>query len=384
MVQAILPAIGKQEKYVVCDVNSPPSNTGVPRTQVNVRPDNLWLVCSRDHRPDLKGLNGEQTVAESAKKWKDFSRKLFRLFSDHFSGSGIILTTIPERGKNFYDKGFYLRRGQKELASICYDGKQQNGTFLIILTGQFCSLLDHRQYRLIHRLCTCFDIKMRRFDLAVDDYVGKVFDLLEIERLGKMKKGWFKPVYRPKGFDPHCRRVEGEDDSYSIYVGGKESMIQVCAYEKGKESKHTQRARDFPRWIRYEVRWKAKKGILDLAMLLPENWMSSAAGTSIYLQSKMKVVGDKFTMMNEIKKEVVEDAFVTAYMANERQYGIFNAECDRLGLEVPRRASASYVTPYASLTIYDKEELLERIDSARLGRLRSIAQADESTEEVLF
>jgi hypothetical protein len=132
------------------------------------------------------------------------------------------------------------------------------------------------------------------------------------------------------------------------------------------------------------VRFKAKKSTLDLNMILPKNWVAAVAGSSIYLNSKMKAVGDKFTMSNVKEKECELDAFCAAYMAFEKQWGGFVAQCDIVGLEVPRRRSPSNVSPYASLTIYDKEEILKRIDSARLGVLRSIAQRDESTDDVLF
>ncbi len=387
MLQVISEPIGKEKKYVVCEVNSPHSNTGVLETQVNVRPDNLWLVGSREHRPDYKGFIGEQTAAESAIKWKKFSRQLLFLISPTFPRGTVTLTSSPEKGKNFYEKGFYLRRGRQELASICYDGKRQKGTFLIILTGQFCSLLDQRQYRLLHKLCTRFDLKMKRYDLAVDDYLGKVFKLDDIELLGKMEKGWFKPVYRCQGLEPKCWRQEGEDGSLSIYVGGKDSTVQVCAYEKGKESKGTYLAKQFPSWIRYEVRWKAKKGLLDLAMLLPENWLSSAAGTSVYLNSKMKVVGDKFTMAHQKVSEDSLERAVKGLLSLRNQWGPMIYDLHSLmGSEAlfDIIAREQTIGPLVGLSVYDVPEIMARIDSAPLGVLRSIAQGDESGEDYLF
>ncbi len=381
MVQSISGPIGKEKSDVVCDVNFPHSNTGVPETQINVRPDNLWLVCAQEHRPDYKGLTGEQTVTESAQKWKAFTRKLLFLISPSFPAGGVTLTTVPEKGKNFYEKGFYLRRGRKELVSICYDGKQQKGTFLIILTGQFCSLLDLQQWRLIYKLAVQFGCKMNRIDLAVDDYLGKVFDLLDIERRGKKEKGWFKPVYRPEGDEPKCWRKEGSDGSFSIYVGAEDSTLQVCAYQKGIESKNTQRGRDYPLWIRYEVKFKKKKVLLDLSMILPENWASAVAGTSVYLNSKMKVVGDKFTMANEKVLEDALDKAVNGLLSLNKQWGpmIYDLQ-SILGAEglIDVVARGQMTGPLAELTAYDAPEILARFDSALGGGQRSSDACAES------
>ncbi len=386
MLQPYLAPIGKEKKDVVCDVNFPHSNTGVPETQINVRPDNLWLVGAREQRPDYKGLSGEQSVAESAKKWKDFSRKLFFLISPEFPRGTVTLTTLPEKGKNFYEKGFYLRIGRQELASICYDGKRQNGTFLIILTGKFCSMLNLRQYRLIYKLCTRFDIKMRRYDLAVDDYAGNVFDLQDIEKRARLQPQWFHPVYRQNGICPGFGKVE-QDGALTLYIGSKDSMIQTCVYEKAKESKGSYLAKQFPSWVRYEVRFKAKKAVLDLAMLLPENWLSVVAGSSLYLNSKMKVVGDKFTMAHEkVSQDALERA-VKGLVTLRNQYGPMIYDLHSLiGSEAlfDIIAREQTIGPLVGLSVYDVPEIMARIDSALGGGLRSSDASDESGEDYLF
>jgi DNA relaxase NicK len=163
--------------------------------------------------------------------------------------------------------------------------------------------------------------------------------------------------------------------------------VQVCAYEKGKESKGTYLAKKFPSWIRYEVRWKAKKGILDLAMLLPENWLAAAAGTSVYLNSKMKVVGDKFTMAHEkVSQDALERA-VKGLLTLRNQYGPMIYDLHSLmGSEALFHIIAREQTigPLIGLSVYDVPEIMARIDSAPLGVLRSIAQGDESGEDYLF
>jgi hypothetical protein len=378
MLQPYSAPIGKEKKHVVCDVNSPHSNTGLLKPEINIRPDNLWCVGKRDHRPDLKVLTGEESCFSSPKKWAELTKRLVLLFSRCFIGFGVSFSTIPEKGKNYYDKGFYLRRGGKELASICYDGKNQKGTFLIILSGKFCSLLDLRQWRLIYTLLRRFDLTLTRFDLALDDYSGKVFDHKKIESLAHRKPELFKAIGKPQGHNPRCWRVEGEDGSFSVYIGSAKSTVLCCVYEKGKESKDTQRARDYPFWIRYEIRFRAKSSILDLEMILPENWGPAAAGSSVYLTSKIKTLGAKFTMLKVKAKESVLDGFVSSYMAAEKQWGVFNDWCCKLGLEVPRRPSGYDSSPYNGLTIYDLPEILKRIDSARTGGLRSSALSAES------
>lgn len=385
-IHSILPAIGNEKKSLLCQANSPHSNTGVLTSEINVRPDNLWCVGSRENRPDFEGLTGNGSNLESAKKWKNFSRKLFLLFSASFLGPTITFTSSPEKGKNFYEKGFYIRQAGKELASICYDGKQQNGTFLIILTGEFCSKLTLRQWRLISRLLVRFDMRLTRFDIAVDDYKSEVFDIVQIEKLAKRKNSkWFLPVYRDHGISPKCWKVEGENNSSSVYIGSVASTIQVCVYEKGKQLKNTYFGRQNPEWIRYEVRFKAKGGVLDIAMVLPENWLSAAAGTSVFLNSRMRVIGDKFTMNNKQASEDTLDRAVNTLLTLRKQYGpTIEALVDILGPECLLDAIARSAdnAPLAGLSEFDAGEIMSRFDSALLGGLRSSDPGAESLDDI--
>jgi hypothetical protein len=135
------------------------------------------------------------------------------------------------------------------------------------------------------------------------------------------------------------------------------------------------------------VRFKAKKAVLDLAMLLPENWLSVVAGSSLYLNSKMKVVGDKFTMAHEkVSQDALERA-VKGLVTLRNQYGPMIYDLHSLiGSEAlfDIIAREQTIGPLVGLSVYDVPEIMARIDSALGGGLRSSDASDESGEDYLF
>lgn len=358
-------AIGKQKSVEAFCKKTPYSNTGVPLPSLNVRPDNLWLVFPAEHMPRNIELRNSSGLLFSAPDWGNFSVRIIRTICRRLKGHGLTISDKPERGKNFYEKAYYLRRNGAELAALYFGGKHQKGTFLFVLSGKFCSYLLPRDWRFIRKCAARFSGRVSRFDIAIDDYIGNVFELAEIESIMRNDPKWFVPIYRQGGYVPGFTKLE-DNGEVTLYVGSKDSTVQVCAYEKGKESKDTARAKQYPNWIRYEVRFKRKKSELDLAMLEPANWISAAVGTSTYLTSKLKGMGNKFTMKSEdIHKDALE-SFVKAILAARNQYGAyFRQGYHVLGpealLEIIMRQGE---TDAMGITPYDANEILRLVDSA--------------------
>lgn len=376
MVQPYALPIGKGNIAEAICRNTPHSNTGVVKPVLGARPDNAWLVFGSAHRPEkqwVKGLNGVENQVEI---WHNFAIRLFRTIKRHLVGQikGITISE-PSRGKNFYDKAIYMCVGGSELASIHYDGERQKGTFLLILTGRLCSYLPPEFWRFLERCALRFQAKLNRFDLAVDDYQGTVFDLIEIEYLARTKAELFRPIYRMgRGPLPGFKKIE-DDGAITLYIGSKDSTVQVCAYEKGKESKATWTARQNPNWVRYEVRFKRKKSELDLALLNPDNWLPAVLGTSTYLGSKLQGMGDKFTSNPETLHGDALDSLVNALLTLRKQYGpIISRAWYALGSEGLLEALArGGDTSAESVGPADAPEIRRRLASDTEGRWRSSA-----------
>jgi DNA relaxase NicK len=373
MVQSISVPIGKEKELLVFSGLKlkktgwlpPTSNTGGHRTEFSLRPDYLTLSI-----PAVKVHAAVEKIVMQLTRW----------FCNHFRSG----TTFEKRGgRNYYKHGLYICDANgKELLSFHWGGN--HGRLFIEIKGGGCKLLDAFQWARIYVLAVRYDARINRFDLAGDDWKGKLFSFSKIHAAYKKNKRCM--LSSPRTGGKHVRPdVLDTKKGYTLEFGTDTSSFYHVIYQKFRESSHTYLAQQNPRWMRWEVRfYRQSKMEIELKIIHPDNWGYAFLGSCAYLREIFKAEGASFIHRVEVIKECVLDAFCAAYTANERQYGIFNAECKRLGLEVPSRASASDVTPYASLTIYDKEELLERIDSARLGVLRSIAQADESTEEVPF
>jgi DNA relaxase NicK len=373
MVQPIPVPIGKEKQLLVFSGLKlretgwlpPTSNTGGLGNFFSLRPDYLTLSI-----PAVKVHCKVEKIIMQLARW----------FSDHFRSG----TTFEKRGgRNYYKHGLYICDANgKELLSFHWGGNR--GRLFIEIKGGGCKLLDASQWARIYVLAVRYDARINRFDLAGDDWNGKLFSFAKIHAAYKKNKRVMLAL-ASRG-NKHLRpNIHDTDKGYTLEFGTDTSSYYHVIYQKFRESAHTYLGQKNPRWMRWEVRfYRQAKMEIELTIIHPDNWGSAYLGSCGYLREIFGSEGSGFIHRVEDIKEGVLDAFSAAYTANERQYGIFNAECDRLGLEVPRRRSASDVTPYASLTIYDKEELLKRIDSARQGALRSIALADESTEEVLF
>ncbi len=373
MVQPNLAPIGKEKELLVFSGLKlketgwlpPTSNTGGLGTLFSLRPDYLTLSI-----PAFKVHAKVEKIVMQLTRW----------FCNHFRSG----TTFEKRaGRNYYKYGIYICDANgKELLSFHWGGNR--GRLFIEIKGGGCKLLDAFQWARIHVLAVRYDARINRFDLAGDDWAGKIFSFPKIHSAYKKNKRCMLAL-TSRG-NKHLRpNIHDTDKGYTLEFGTDSSSYYHVIYQKFRESAHTYLAKNNPRWMRWEVRfYRQSKMEIELKIIHPDNWGGAFLGSCAYLREIFGSEGKSFIHRVEDIREGVLDAFCGAYAANERQYGIFNAECKRLGLEVPSRASASDVTPYASLTIYDKEELLERIDSARLGVLRSIAQRDESTEEVPF
>jgi hypothetical protein len=373
MVQSISGPIGKEKKLLVFSGLKlketgwipPTSNTGGHRTEFSLRPDYLTLSI-----PAVKVHCKVEKIVMQLTRW----------FCDHFKSG----TRFEKRaGRNYFKHGYYITDANgKELFSFHWGGN--HGRLFIEIKGGGCKLLDPVQWARIYVLAARYDARINRFDLAGDDWSGKLFSFPRIHGAYKKNKRSF--LADPSSGGKHVRPdVLDTKKGYTVEIGTDSTSHFHVIYQKFRESEKTYLAQKNPRWMRWEVRfYRQSKMEVDLKIILPDSWGDAFLGSCAYLREIFSSEGKTFIHRVEDIKEGVLDAFSAAYTANERQYGIFNAECDRLGLEVPRRLSPSDVTPYSALTIYDKEEILERIDSARRGVLRSIVAPDESMEEVLF
>jgi DNA relaxase NicK len=271
----------------------------------------------------------------------------------------------------------------KELFSFHWGGNR--GRLFIEMKGGGCKLLDALQWARIYVLAARYHARINRFDLAGDDWPGKIFKFSKIHSAYKKNKRCMLAV--PSSGGKYLRpEIHDTSKGYTLEFGTDNTSYYHVIYQKFRESSHTYAGKQNPHWMRWEVRfYRQSKMEIDMKIIHPDNWGDAFLGSCAYLREIFQSDGKTFSHRVEDISEGVLDAFCGAYMAFETQWGAFVGHCHRLGLEVPSRASASDVTPYASLTIYDKEELLKRIDSARLGVLRSIAHCDESgSEEVPF
>jgi hypothetical protein len=373
MVQPYLAPIGKEKKYAAFSdlklketgVVPPTSNTGGHRMGFSLRPDYLTL--------SIPALDARVKIEELAKE-------LFRYFCNHFKSG----TKVEERsGRNYFKHGYYVTdTNGKELFSIHWGGNR--GRTFIEIKGGGCKLLDGWQWAKIYILAVRYKARINRFDLAGDDWAGEIFMFSNIHAAYKKNKRSF--LSDPSSGGTHVRPdVIDKKTGYTIEIGSDSTSYFHVIYQKFRESEKTYLGQQNPRWMRWEVRfYRQSKMEVDLKIIHPDNWGDAYLGSCAYLRELFGSEGARFIHRVEQPKESALDGLVAAYMANERQYGILNAELDRLGLGAPRRYALADVTPYASLTIYDRDEILKRIDSARAGALRSCASRAESDDGALF
>jgi hypothetical protein len=374
MVQSISGPIGKEKKLLVFSGLKlketgwipPTSNTGGLGTEFSLKPDYLTLsIPALDVRIDIEAI----------------SLKLCCAFCKHFK-SGTKFE--KRRGRNFFEHGYYVTDANgKELFSFHWGGN--GGRIFIEIKGGGCKLLDPFQWSIIYGLAVRYKARINRFDLAGDDWNGKIFSFPKIRAAYKKNKRIMLAL-ASRG-NKHLRpNIHDTYKGYTLEFGTDSTSYYHVIYQKFRESAHTYLGQKNPRWMRWEVRfYRQPKMEIDLKIIHPDNWGPAYLGSCGYLRQIFGSSGGGFIHRVESSKESVLDALCVAYMANERQYGLLNAELDRLGVAVPRRRIDTDVSPYASLTIYDKEEILERIDSARAGALRSCSgRAEFESEEVLF
>jgi hypothetical protein len=367
MVQSISAPIGKEKKLLVFSGLKlretgwlpPTSNTGGPGIEFSLRPDYLTL--------SIPALDVRFKVEEIA-------LKLCMSFCNHFKSG---TTFEKRRGRNHYKHGYYVTdANEKELFSFHWGGNR--GRVFIEIKGGGCKLLDARQWSRIHVLAVRYNARINRFDLAGDDWAGKIFIPLEIRRAYK-KDPRCMLAFSSRGGKPLPIGILDTPKGYTLEFGTDTSSYFHVIYQKFRESGHTYLGQENPSWMRWEVRfYRQSKMEIDLNIIHPDNWGPAYVGSCGHLSELFAAEGARFIHRVEEIKEGVLDAFCAAYVALETQWGGFVAECHRFGLEVPYKCFGNEETPYAALTIYDKPEILKRIDSARLGVLRSIAQCAES------
>jgi hypothetical protein len=384
MVQHQSEPLGKEKKHVVFSdlklkkdgwippLRSPHSNTGVLAPPFTLRPDYLTLSI-----PALQvKYNRERTFV-----------LLFRWFCRHFKGG----TRLEKRaGRNFFKHGYYITDSRgNELLSFHWGG--QNGRLLVEIKGGGCKLLDPVQWSKIYSLAVRYKARINRFDLAGDDWEGKIFIHDEINAAYDKNRRCLSAFASGRGGKWLPRKTIISEDGDTLEFGTKDTSYFHVIYQKFRESGHTHLGRMNPRWMRWEVRFRRRESSMeiDLSIIHPNNWGAAYLGSCGHLSRLLehKIEGRRFVHRVEKLKESTLDALVAAYTAFETQWGGFVSECSRLGLDVPCKRFSDNNTPYAALTIYDQPEILQRIASASRGALRSVAAASvdsESDDAVLF
>jgi DNA relaxase NicK len=289
-------------------------------------------------------------------------------------------------GRNFFKHGYYISDSTgKELFSFHWGG--QRGRVFIEIKGGGCKLLDAWQWSRIHSLAVRYKARINRFDLAGDDWEGKIFILKKIMAAYKKDKRSFL-ADSSLGNKPLPLGVHDTYKGVTLEVGTSHSSSFHVIYQKFRESEQTHLGRMNPRWMRWEVRFRNKSGMkIDLSIIHPDNWGAAYLGSCGHLRQLLEaeIEGRRFVHRVEDVKESALEAFMTAHTQFGIQWGPHISECYRLDVPLPCKRFSDNNTPYAALTIYDQPEILQRIASASRGALRSIAAASvDSDDAVLF
>lgn len=134
--------------------------------------------------------------------------------------------------------------------------------FLFELTGRGCSMAEkYDSFTWIRSIVFQNNVKIKRIDLAVDDYTG----LFKIEKVDRAhSRGNCNSI---TGRRPMKRNVGNKKQGRTRYIGGPTAYKQACIYEKAKQLGINHE--EFIDWVRAEVRFNSNsrdlipKEILD-------------------------------------------------------------------------------------------------------------------------
>ena len=128
---------------------------------------------------------------------------------------------------------------------------------IIELKGQGCREFETRNpdknwFDVIKFFKLNYQGKLKRIDVAIDDYDGKIsYDYLE----KKLDSKQFASVFQNKDVD-HLGNI---NTGRTLNLGGHGSSIQLCIYEKDKQQRKLKKEHKQKFWMRYEMRFSKNR-----------------------------------------------------------------------------------------------------------------------------
>jgi DNA relaxase NicK len=241
----------------------------------------------------------------------------------------------------------------------------------------------------LYRAACKYGARLGHIDYAADDLLGKYFSPDLIRKKFKADPAAFVPGHRlGKGFHRLPEEWYESPTGKTLYLGSRGATTRTRVYEKGRQLHETDKGRRHPAWCRWEVTLRRANGVeLDLGLLHPDYWLQYLLGSCGHLAQIWKSKGLRATYMNDKAIEEPLDRAVKGLLSLRNQWGPMIYDLQSLmGSEAlfDIIAREQTIGPLVGLSVYDVPEIMARFDSARLGVLRSIAQADESGEDYLF
>lgn len=177
----------------------------------------------------------------------------------------------------------YKHRARFPGGQILWGGANQRGTINVSITGEGCARIE--EWSIIATWLENQQAKLKRVDLAYDDYDGKI---LNIDTL----RQWYEAgEFGAGGRKPEAQLVDdlGSGKGSTFYVGNRKNGKLFRGYEKGKQLGDPESP-----WVRAECEWHDKSRLLPYDMLTrPGQYLAGAYPALRFLsieQSKVKTV----------------------------------------------------------------------------------------------
>jgi phage replication initiation protein len=175
----------------------------------------------------------------------------FMWIDQQLQSIGLIISKRQSKIPIGYDIGYLIcsNTGSNFVCgSIKYSHKYCR--VLLQLTGNGCAMAElNDSFKWIESLVMQDNVKLKRVDLAVDDYQGKFC-------IEKVDKAYSRGAFNGStGRRPVKRNLGDKHNGRTRYIGGQTAYKQVCIYEKGK--KEGLQESDLWNWVRAEVRFNS-------------------------------------------------------------------------------------------------------------------------------
>ena len=235
--------------HILQCLETPVSNTGGNSEYNPLCIDTLSMTGKIDQFPSNISVSDDDVINE-------FSSKIqFAL--------GITPSAESAGGMNGYLNSLKLEytddRPFQNLGYIAWGGNA--GTYQLYLTGEACEYIHMiNAWKKVHDLAESSQLRIKRIDIALDDFEGKLDIDLAMELY---KAGEFQITRNPKirqignFIDPN------EPDGRTIYIGCRDNGKMMRIYEKGKQLNDPTSP-----WVRWELELKAVDRIIPLDALL--------------------------------------------------------------------------------------------------------------------